>query len=239
MGPPVPVRGRQFERLYRRSRLRRPLGNARHFCAQTLRWSGKFRQALQGRGPRSLAGGIVPGAGSFFSGGHSGQASPIVSSPSRTSATAASVEMPAGGFSRAISKARSRACGSARSCIQPCSSHSRMAPASWSSWIAHPRIVRTLGRRSFAISIEIAPAEDESLPRQFVPAANTKQGFRNALAGGFSTRFSPEMPRSHNESVVAPDRAAGAGSGRGASDRCYARLRQRLAPPRLLLSLAC
>jgi hypothetical protein len=39
-------------------------------------------------------------------------------------------------------------------------------------------------------------------------------------------------------SAVASDRAAGAGSDRRASDRCYARLRKRLAPPRLLLSLA-
>jgi hypothetical protein len=44
-----------------------------------------------------------------------------------------------------------------------------MAPASWSTEIAHPRIVRIVGRRSLVISIGIAPAEDESLSRQFVP----------------------------------------------------------------------
>lgn len=57
-------------------------------------------------------------------------------------------EAPAGG-SRRATKARSRACGSAGSCIQPCSSHSRMAPASCSTEIAHPRNVRIAGRRSF------------------------------------------------------------------------------------------
>jgi hypothetical protein len=41
-----------------------------------------------------------------------------------------------------MSKARSRACGSARSCIQPCSSHSRMAPVSSRTDLAHPSIVR-------------------------------------------------------------------------------------------------
>ncbi len=51
---------------------------------------------------------------------------------------------------RAISKARSRACGSARSCIQPCSSHSRMAPASFSTLIAQPRGFRIVGSRGFS-----------------------------------------------------------------------------------------
>ena len=73
----------------------------------------------------------------------------------RTSATACSGEKPHGGSWRAMTRARSRACGSVRSCIQPCSSHSRMAPASNSTEIAHPRSVRIAGRRSFVINIEI------------------------------------------------------------------------------------
>ena len=59
--------------------------------------------------------------------------------------------------------ARSRACGSARSCIQPCSSHSRIAPASCSTEIAQPRSVRVAARRFFVISIKKDPARDESL----------------------------------------------------------------------------
>jgi hypothetical protein len=43
-------------------------------------------------------------------------------------------------------RARSRACGSARSVIQPCSSHSRMAPALITTEIAQPGIGRGLGR---------------------------------------------------------------------------------------------
>ncbi|MGY3532929.1 hypothetical protein ACVILK_003479 [Bradyrhizobium embrapense] len=78
--------------------------------------------------------------------GHSGQVSPIESSTSRTAASAAPAETPIEGSRRAISKARSRACGSARSCIQPCSSHSRMAPASWGTWIARPHSVRSARR---------------------------------------------------------------------------------------------
>src|SRR6478735_3198975 len=88
--------------------------------------------------------------------------------------------------------------------------------------------------------------------QQYRPEPNLSQTARRFAilanaAAGFSTRssviarmFRPprEMPRSLNESVVAPDRAAGVGSGRRASDRCYARLRQRLAPPRLPRSLA-
>jgi hypothetical protein len=76
----------------------------------------------------------------------------------RDATAAACGETPGGGFSRAMSTARSRACGSARSCIQPCSSHSRMAPASCSTAIAQPRNVRIVGGLTFVISIEISPA---------------------------------------------------------------------------------
>ena len=53
-----------------------------------------------------------------------------------TAPVAAAGESPAGGYWRAISNARSRACGSARSFIQPWYSHSRIAPASCSTAIA-------------------------------------------------------------------------------------------------------
>jgi hypothetical protein len=53
---------------------------------------------------------------------------------------------------RATRRARSRACGSARSLIQPCSSHSRMAPASSRTDLAHPSIVLKAGRRSFPVT---------------------------------------------------------------------------------------
>lgn len=69
---------------------------------------------------------------------------------SRISATALSGGMPAGGSRRATSKACSRACGSARSCIHPCSSHSRMAPASCSTKIAQPRGIWMVRRRKDA-----------------------------------------------------------------------------------------
>lgn len=62
-------------------------------------------------------------------GGHSGQVSPIEANTSRTSGTPSFEDRRGSGSCRAISKARSRACGSARSWIQPCSPHSRMAPA--------------------------------------------------------------------------------------------------------------
>ncbi|MET4492894.1 hypothetical protein ABIA94_008500 [Bradyrhizobium sp. LA7.1] len=52
---------------------------------------------------------------------------PIEPRTQRSSAIASSRETPAGASRRAISKARSRACRLARSCIQPCSSHSRIA----------------------------------------------------------------------------------------------------------------
>jgi hypothetical protein len=54
-----------------------------------------------------------------------------------------------------MSTARSQACGSARSLIQPCSSHSWMAPTSSGTEIAHPSIVRNAARLSFTTSIAI------------------------------------------------------------------------------------
>jgi hypothetical protein len=44
-----------------------------------------------------------------------------------------------------------------------------MAPASCSTLIAHPRSVRIAGRRSFVISIEIAPAGTNPSARLLVP----------------------------------------------------------------------
>ena len=97
-------------------------------------------------------------------------------------------EMPTGGCSRASSRARTRACGSARSRIQPCSPHSRIAPTSIRTDVAHPSAVRKAGRRSFIVSIEFA-RETNPLGRPPFRAANTGQGF--GIAGTtFSTRVS-------------------------------------------------
>lgn len=57
-------------------------------------------------------------------------------------------ETPGGGSRRAMTNARSRACGSARSRTQPCSSHPWTAPASCNTEIAQPCKVRIAGRRS-------------------------------------------------------------------------------------------
>lgn len=75
----------------------------------------------------------------------------------RMELAAASSERPGGGSRRAISSVRFRACGSARSCIQPWYTHSRIAPASCNTAIAHPRTVRIAVRLSLVISIKIAP----------------------------------------------------------------------------------
>ena len=72
-------------------------------------------------------------------------------SASSIAATALSAETPSGGSLRAMRNARSRACGSVRSLIQPCSSHSRIAPVSSRTDLAQPSIVRVAGRRSFVI----------------------------------------------------------------------------------------
>jgi hypothetical protein len=99
----------------------------------------------------------------------------FISTPLETAiAQANGGETPAGGSWRAMTKARSRECGSARSFIQPCSSHSRMAPASSNTDRAQPSIVRRAGRRSLVISIELVSttAQDESLRPSAVPAPN-------------------------------------------------------------------
>lgn len=75
--------------------------------------------------------------------------SPIEAKTSRSSARASSGENLCGLSKRVRPKARSRASGSARSCIQPCFSDSRMAPASFSKQIAYPRSVRIAGRLAF------------------------------------------------------------------------------------------
>jgi hypothetical protein len=82
-------------------------------------------------------------------------------------------------------EARSRAWGSQRFLIQPCSSHSRIAPSSWSIEIAHPRSVRIAGQRSFIISIESLLPETNPSDPSSVPAANTGQGFPNVGAAPF------------------------------------------------------
>ena len=63
-------------------------------------------------------------------------------------------EMPAGGAWRAISRARSWACGSAQSSIQPCASHSRTAPASRRTEIAQRFSVRMGWRFGTTINIK-------------------------------------------------------------------------------------
>src|ERR1700694_5772299 len=80
---------------------------------------------------------------------------------------------------RAISMARCLACGSVRSFIQPCSSHSQMAPASSRMEIAQPSIVRKAGRFSLSISTLILLASRRGNPwvAPVVPAANTGLGF--------------------------------------------------------------
>jgi hypothetical protein len=106
---------------------------------------------------------------------HSGQASPIESNTSRTAAIAASRDRPCGGSCRAVSIAGSRACGSVRSFIQPCSSHSRMAPASRRTEIAHPSIVQTVGRRSFTTSIENCSSAGGRIPEAVPRSARLAQ----------------------------------------------------------------
>ena len=100
------------------------------------------------------------------------------SSTSAMATAAACGETPGGRSSRAMSKARWRACGSARSCIQPCSSHSLIAPASFSTAIAQPRKVQDAGRFSLVvISIFKAPAWTNPFVRPVFRALSTEQGF--------------------------------------------------------------
>jgi hypothetical protein len=88
-----------------------------------------------------------------------------------TSATAASGDAPVGGSARAASNARMRI-GS--SCIQPCSSHSRIAPAYYSTKIAQPRSAR-FGRARGSRLARKRPAEDRMkravLPSELHPGA--------------------------------------------------------------------
>ena len=65
------------------------------------------------------------------------------------------------------------ACGSARSIIQPCSSHSRMAWASSRTEIAQPCRVRIAARLSFISSVESLLSEPNPFSLSAVPAANT------------------------------------------------------------------
>ncbi len=90
--------------------------------AQAIDPSAKREQEKAGAVSSSNASAGATAVGSVKSsissracGGASGQASPIDSSTSAIATTAAQAEMPGGGFRRAMSKARSRACGSALS----------------------------------------------------------------------------------------------------------------------------
>ena len=64
-------------------------------------------------------------------------------------------------------RVRGRACGSARSCIQPWSGHSFTAPASCSTEIAHPRSVRVAARLAVVTIIDSLPLH---LNESFGPA---------------------------------------------------------------------
>jgi hypothetical protein len=77
------------------------------------------------------------------------------------------------------------ACGSAWSCIQPCSSHSRMAPASCSTEIAQPRNVRTAGRRSKVISMCVRSCPDESTRPAIRSSCYHKAGIPECRSGPF------------------------------------------------------
>lgn len=108
--------------------------------------------------------------------------------------------MPAGGSWRATSQARSRTCGSARSCIQPCSSHSGIALTSCRTLIAQPRSVRIDGCLSFVIiSIETASAGTNLCGPLTFRVANTRLGFRFAWA-----RVFPRVPPAGVKTAVGP-----------------------------------
>jgi len=127
--------------------------------------------------------------------GHSGQVSPIESSTSTSATLAAFGETPVGGSRCANSKARSRACGSVRSCIQPCSSHSRIAPTSKSTEIAHPVMVRIGGRRLVVASIQHLPGRIPGRSFRFHDQSpnNARQLFPSARpprrTGLYATRY--------------------------------------------------
>jgi hypothetical protein len=102
----------QFQYKHRKSTANTPSENAINRSGAALRNTRPSMEAIvtrrkcRARTSRQSAG------------GHSGQVSPIESSTSRTAATTSSGETPNGGSWRAMTRARSRACGSARSCIQ-------------------------------------------------------------------------------------------------------------------------
>jgi hypothetical protein len=85
----------------------------------------------------------------LFLGRAFGAVSSIESNASAIVPAAACGETPKGGTRRAIS----RACGSARSFFQRCTSHSRIAPASISTEIAHLSSIRLAGFDFFVTSI--------------------------------------------------------------------------------------
>ncbi len=79
--------------------------------------------------------------------------------------------------------ARSRASGSPQSFIQPCSSHSRMAPASSNTEIAQPCSVRIAGRRSFIISIEKPSCAKKDTASPASPIRNVEPRICTASSG--------------------------------------------------------
>lgn len=109
----------------------------------------------------------------------SGQVSPIPSRTSSIALRASSGERPGGGLSRPIRSARAWAWGSARSCIQPWCSHSRIAPASLRRAIAQPRRVRMAGRRCWLVSMAILRQQSGN-PRCLpgVPSCSHRSGIR-------------------------------------------------------------
>jgi hypothetical protein len=74
--------------------------------------------------------------------------SPIDLSVSAIATAAAFADTPGGGSWRAISKARSQACGSARSCIQARISHSRLVD---------PTYLMLMGRLAPAVAAKAGP----------------------------------------------------------------------------------
>jgi len=77
-----------------------------------------------------------------------------------------------------------------------------IAPASSRTDLAHPSIIRKVGRRSFIISIAITPCRTshESLAPSDVPAANTELGFGIAGSAAF-----PPVPRFRNVDMMEPE----------------------------------
>lgn len=79
----------------------------------------------------------------------------------------------------------------------PCSLHSRMAPASCNTEMAHPCSVRIAGRLSFVLLIETAPAQtNPSRPWPF-RAVSTGQGFEIVRAKASPCSFGVFGRRQH------------------------------------------